>query len=203
MSDSGHDAGQAPPRPATAHASAEQRPEGHATEGHTTKGHTEGHVTGAPVVRPREAASPYPVSRLAPAFDLVDAAKAIQEASGALALFADARLRGLAEQVRALEAEARRVLEETHRSLELHRVECRFTKRPGHVYHAYERPDGSRYLSMLSPAEWAGRAPHAHLGSYRLEADQTFTPLEQVTERDRSTTELRALFRLPPREREP
>jgi hypothetical protein len=148
-----------------------------------------------PVVRAGDAASPYPVSRLAPAFDLVDAARAIQEASGALALFADGRLRGLAEQVRALEAEARRVLEETHRSLELHRAECRFAKRPGHVYHAYERPDGARYLSMLSPGEWGGRPPHAHLGSYRLEADQSFTPLEQVAERDRETSELRALFR--------
>ena len=64
------------------------------------------------------------------------------------------------------------------RDLELHRAECAFQKRPGATYHLYERGNGSLYFSMLSVEEWGGAPPHPHRGSYRLELDQSWTPVE-------------------------
>ncbi len=119
-------------------------------------------------------ASPYPVSRLAPAFGLVDTAREIEQADGLLTAVVTAELRVIAEQIRGLQEKAKEVLARAERDAALHRAECRFQKAPGRVYHLYEREDGTRVFSMLSPDDWGARAPGAFLGSYRLEADRSF-----------------------------
>ena len=81
--------------------------------------------------------------------------------------------------------QARDILETAERDTQLHHVPCNFTKVPGQTYHLYKRPDGSSYFSMLSPSDWAGKCPHNHLGSYRLEHDHSWTPAEQVELRSR------------------
>jgi hypothetical protein len=43
------------------------------------------------------------------------------------------------------------VFEETKLSVELHKVACNFVKKPGHIYHLYQRPSGQKYFGMLSP----------------------------------------------------
>ncbi len=40
---------------------------------------------------------------------------------------------------------------------------------------SHRKPDGQTFFSMLSPADWGGRPPQEHLGSYRLEADYSWT----------------------------
>ncbi|KAJ3654986.1 hypothetical protein Zmor_014135 [Zophobas morio] len=69
------------------------------------------------------------------------------------------------------------VFEETKLSIELHNVACNFVKRPGHIYHLYERPSGQKYLGMLSPQEWQN-APHTYLGSFMLESDSSWTSMK-------------------------
>ena len=130
-----------------------------------------------------EHASPYPLSRLAPRFDLVDAAREIQHADTLLGAVVGNKLSLIAEQIRALQAQARAIVEEARESGDLHRVECRFQKSAGGVYHLYRRPDRTRYFSLLSLDDWGGSPPHAFEGSFRLEADMSFTPLERVAER--------------------
>lgn len=129
-------------------------------------------------------ASPYPVSRLAPATQLVDLAKQIDQADAMLNTRVSAKLQVIADQVRVLQAEARSILEQTQRDQDLHRVQCNFKRQPGRIYHLYRRADDSRYFSMLSPAEWRGEPPHEFLGSYRLEADMSWTPAEAIDEPD-------------------
>lgn len=119
--------------------------------------------------------SPYPMSRLAPAHDLVDVARRIAEADAMVGAVASAKLRVIAEQIQALQDEARRVLEETRATLDLHRARCSFQRRPGQTYHLYRRPDGELYFSMLAPSDWSGAPPHAFEGSFRLELDQSWT----------------------------
>lgn len=127
--------------------------------------------------------SPYPTSRLAPVHDLVDVARQIAEADAMLGAVASAELGQIAGQIRALQARARDILEATRLSLELHQAQCSFQRRPGHVYHLYERPDGTRWLSMIGPAEWGAASPEQRfLGSYRLEADQRWTRLDSGSE---------------------
>lgn len=124
--------------------------------------------------------SPYPVSRLAPSHDLVDVARQIERADATIGAVVGGKLEMIARQIRALQEEARVLLEDTKRDLDLHRAECAFQKRVGATYHLYERDDGRLYFSMLSPDDWGGAPPHAFRGSYRLEADQSWTPSEHV-----------------------
>ncbi len=128
--------------------------------------------------------SPYPVSRLAAPIDLVDTAREIQDADQAIGNRTSAKLTAIADQIRALQEQAREVLEESQRDMDLHRARCSFQRRPGHVYHLYEDDGGGLYFSMLAPEDWREGPPHAYKGSYRLEADYSWTPLEQVDQPD-------------------
>ena len=128
--------------------------------------------------------SPYPVSRLAPATDLVDVAREIARADTMINVRASAKLHVIADQIRALQAQARAVLEEVRTDQDLHRAECGFKRLPGKVYHLYRRDDGTRYFSMLSPQDWGRSVPHEFLGSYRLEVDMSWTPAERMNDPD-------------------
>lgn len=130
--------------------------------------------------------APYPVSRLAPALDLVDLAKQIAQADAMLNTRVSAKLKVIADQVKLLQAEARTILEQTQRDQDLHRGQCNFKRQPGRIYHLYRRDDGNRYFSMLSPDEWRGQPPHEFAGSYRLESDMSWTPAEALDEPDDS-----------------
>lgn len=145
--------------------------------------------------RGQDREAPYPLSRLAAPISLVDAAREIERADQLIASTASAKLDVIAAQMRALRAQAEAVLHEARHDAELHRAEARFVRRPGSTYHLYEKGDGQRYWSLLSPDEWRGAAPHAYVGSFRLEADQSWTPLDQIAARDRARQPLSSLLR--------
>jgi hypothetical protein len=90
----------------------------------------------------------------------------------------------IAAQMHALRQQAEQVLTEARNNATLHRAEARFQRHPGKTYHLYERAERQRYWSLLAPADWNGQPPHVYVGSYRLEADQSWTPLERTVERD-------------------
>ncbi|MFW5926235.1 MAG: DUF2452 domain-containing protein [Myxococcota bacterium] len=133
-----------------------------------------------------EHASPYPLSRLAAPIDLVDAAREIEKADETIRSHVGSKLRVIVEQMRALRDQAQSVMEEAHRDAELHRAVCRFQKRPGRIYHLYRKPDDSLYFSMLSPEDWGQAPPHSYEGSYRLEADMSWTPAEKIGEQEQT-----------------
>lgn len=138
--------------------------------------------------------APYPVSRLAPAIDLVDLAREIDAADRMLSATAGARLQVIANQVRALQEEARQLLEQTRRDQALHRAQCSFKRIPGKTYHLYRRPDGSTYFSMLTPQEWRGKPPHEFVGSYRLENDMSWSAADECDRPDERQAILRRLL---------
>ena len=127
-------------------------------------------------------ASPYPVSRLAPAFGLVDLAREIDQADEMLANRAGTQLKLIADQVKVLQEQARAILQQTQRDQQLHRARCNFQKKPGQLYHLYHDSGGEPLLSMLSPEDWQGNPPNRFMGSFRLESDRSWTPLEQLKE---------------------
>jgi hypothetical protein len=135
-------------------------------------------------------AAPYALSRLSGPVSLVDAAREIERADQWIASTAGAQLEQIAEQMRVLREQAERVLQRARQDAALHRAEARFVRHPGKVYHLYEREDGQRYWSLLSPDDWRGVAPHPFVGSYRLELDQSWTPLAQTEARDRARAPL-------------
>lgn len=124
--------------------------------------------------------SPYPMSRLAPAHDLVDTAKEIALADRTIGNVVGGKLEVIARQIRALQDEAHTLLAAARRDLDLHRAECNLLKRVGKIYHLYRRENEQLYFSMLSPEDWAGKAPDAFVGSFRLEHDQSWTPVDDV-----------------------
>src|SRR5262245_43778639 len=125
--------------------------------------------------------TPYPTSRLAPRFELVDLAAEIARADETISTVASAKLELVRKQILALQEEARTILEQAAHAARLHRARCSFHKVPGHVYHLYRRGEDELYFSMLSPEEWGGAPPHPFEGSYRLENDQTFTRVGDVS----------------------
>ncbi len=134
--------------------------------------------------------APYPVSRMAPSFELVNLAEEISQADTTLASHASGKLRLIANQIKALQDEARQVLEQTQRDQLLHRAQCNFKRQPGKIYHLYQKTNGTSYFSMLAPAEWGNEPPHIFLGSYQLELDMSRTPVEELSEHDNKTEEI-------------
>ena len=123
-------------------------------------------------------AAPYGLSRLAPAYDLVDVAAQIQKADQTLATMTGGKLAVIADQIARLQEEARVLLERARRDAELHRAQCRFEKKAGGVYHLYRRDDGTTWFSLIGPDEWSTKQSHTFAGSYRLELDMSFTRVD-------------------------
>lgn len=134
--------------------------------------------------------APYPVSRMAPSFELVNLAEEISQADTTLAAHASGKLRLIASQIKALQDEARQILDQTQRDQMLHRAQCNFKRQPGKIYHLYQKPNGTNYFSMLSPAEWGDKPPHTFLGSYQLQLDMSWIPLEELASKDNETEEI-------------
>ena len=134
--------------------------------------------------------APYPVSRMAPSFELVNLAEEISQADTTLAAHASGKLRLIANQIKTLQDEARQVLEQTQRDQLLHRAQCSFKRQPGKTYHLYQKANGTSYFSMLAPAEWGSKPPHSFLGSYQLQIDMSWTPIEELTENNNETEEI-------------
>jgi hypothetical protein len=126
---------------------------------------------------------PYGTSRLAPRIDLVDMASEIERADSSLGIAVGARLETIRDQIRLLQKEAQEILEQAKLSAKLHRALCNFRKVPGKTYHLYGTEGTTYYFSMLSPDDWNGSPPHPFEGSYRLEADLSFTPAGKEKER--------------------
>jgi len=150
-----------------------------------------------PILHPeRDSSSPYPVSRLAPAFDTTDLAAEVARAESMLSTRTGAKLRVIADQIKALQVEARKVLDEARDEQRLNRADCSFKRIPGHSYHLYRKADGTNFFSMLSPADWRGEPPHPFLGSYRLEADYSWTPADKADAPDETGDLVAQLLRI-------
>ncbi|EIC20260.1 Protein of unknown function (DUF2452) [Thiorhodovibrio frisius] len=121
--------------------------------------------------------STYPVSRLAPAFHAPDLTEQVGRVEAMLSARTSAKLGLIADQIRHLQDSARAILKQAEDEQNLHQADCGFERKPGHIYHLYCKQDGSRFWSMLSPADWRGQPPHAFTGSYRLEGDYSWTRL--------------------------
>lgn len=138
--------------------------------------------------------APYPVSRLSPAFGLVELASEIAQADDKVAARANAQLQIIAEQMKSLQAEARKILEQAQQDQQLNHARCAFTRVPGRIYHLYRRPDGELEFSMLSPQEWGGKPPHEYIDSYQLGLDMRWTAMDDLSGQDATSESVRTLL---------
>ncbi|XP_037736973.1 uncharacterized protein C1orf50 homolog [Chelonia mydas] len=116
--------------------------------------------------------------------ELVALAQQVQQADEFIRANACNRLTVIAEQIRYLQEQARKVLDEANRDADLHHVDCNIVKKPGNIYYLYRRESGQRYFSILSPKEWGTSCPHEFLGAYKLQHDMSWTSSENIEKRD-------------------
>uniref|UniRef100_A0ABM5EKV1 Uncharacterized protein C1orf50 homolog n=1 Tax=Pogona vitticeps TaxID=103695 RepID=A0ABM5EKV1_9SAUR len=135
-----------------------------------------------------------PAARKARPSDLVALAEQLEKADDFIRANACNRLTVIAEQIRYLQEQARKVLEEANRDADLHHVACNFVKKPGKVYYLYKRENGQRYFSMLSPEEWGASCPSEFLGGYKLQHDMSWTPSDEMEKRDAELNVLEKLL---------
>ncbi|XP_034264148.2 uncharacterized protein C1orf50 homolog [Pantherophis guttatus] len=134
-----------------------------------------------------------PAARKSQPSDLVALAEQVGKADEFVRANACNRLTVIAEQIRYLQEQARKVLEDAKRDADLHHVACNFVKKPGNTYYLYRRESGQRYFSLLSPKEWGANCPSEFLAAYRLQHDLSWTPSDEAEKRD---TELNVLEKL-------
>ncbi|XP_002739964.1 uncharacterized protein C1orf50 homolog [Saccoglossus kowalevskii] len=115
--------------------------------------------------------------------DLVELARHVQKADEFVRANAGNKLMTIAEQIRHLQKQAKKVLEEAKRDADLHHAACNIKKRPGQIYYLYKRESGQKYFSILSPEEWGTNCPHDYLGAYKLEFDMSWTPAKNIEKR--------------------
>ena len=115
--------------------------------------------------------------------DLVELAAQVEKADQFTRATAGSKLQVIAEQVRFLQEQARKVLEEARMNALLHKTSCNFKKIPGKTYYVYKQRKNpeEEFLSMISPQEWGESGPEFVQG-YRLEFDMSWTELKVTTE---------------------
>ncbi|XP_052853413.1 uncharacterized protein C1orf50 homolog [Drosophila gunungcola] len=116
--------------------------------------------------------------------DIIELAQQIQNADKQLKHTTCHKLGVIMEQIKMLQAQAMNILKESNLNRDLHSAACNFTKKPGQIYHLYQRASGQNYFSMLSPEEWNLSVDQTFKGSYRLEYDLSWTPVDKIKEQD-------------------
>jgi len=84
------------------------------------------------------------------------------------------------QQIELLARQAQEIRKRKELSLLIYEARLGFKPQIGHVYHLYEKKDGSHMLSLVAPAEWGGAGPFKQfVSSVRLLADHTWVEIGQ------------------------
>jgi len=121
---------------------------------------------------------PHPSRTLDPAYTIVDQAHEIQSADQSIQTHVTGKLDLIVKQIRSLQQEAKAIMDQAQRDMELHRVKCNFVKKIGQIIHLYKKTNGESYFSLLSLDDWEGKPPHQFMGSYLLNPDNSFEKMD-------------------------
>lgn len=131
-----------------------------------------------------ELVSSYQTTRVGDPMDLVALAAQVQKGDEFVKANACNKLIVIADQIRYLQEQARKALEEAKRDADLHHAACNIVKKPGTMYYLYQRPSGQKYFSIISPKEWGPSCPHPFMGAFKLQPDMSWTPVEEVEKKE-------------------
>ncbi|XP_067946538.1 uncharacterized protein C1orf50 homolog [Watersipora subatra] len=133
-------------------------------------------------------------TKTASAYDIVELAQVVKRGDEGVHSTACNKLSVIAEQIRFLQEQAKQVLEKARKDAELHHAACNIVKKPGSIYYLYERDSGQKYISIISPKEWGSNAPKKYHGGYRLEMDRSWTPIDEIHQKDEEIKLLGTVF---------
>lgn len=86
------------------------------------------------------------------------------------------------EQMKTLAKQIQDIQNRVYVSDLIYNAEIKFTPIIGKIYYLYERNDGIRYLSLLSPTEWKDKLEDKFIAEVRLNADHTWKVLHSSKE---------------------
>lgn len=85
------------------------------------------------------------------------------------------QLEQIRKQIELLALQAQEIQKRKELSLLIYDAKLSFSPVIGHIYHLYEKRDGTHVLSMVSPTEWGGSGPFLRcIASVKLLADHTW-----------------------------
>lgn len=85
------------------------------------------------------------------------------------------QLEQIRKQIELLALQAQEIQKRKELSLLIYDAKLSFSPVIGHIYHLYEKRDGTHVLSMVSPTEWGGSGPFRRcIASVKLLADHTW-----------------------------
>ncbi len=120
----------------------------------------------------------YPARTSDPPITLTDIAKEIERSEEIIKININGKLDLILKEINRLKEEAKTIIEQAYKDLELHKIKCNFQKIPGEVICLYKRENEELYFSRLSPDDWKKNPPDEFIGSYRLRFDRTFEKLD-------------------------
>lgn len=113
-----------------------------------------------------------------PKISIVDQAKEIEKASEILNLKVNSKLEVILKQIRFLQEEAKKIINEAYNDIELHKVKCSFEKRPDETIYLYKDHNRELFFSRISPQEWGEIIDYEYLGAYKMRIDRSFEKIE-------------------------
>ncbi len=84
------------------------------------------------------------------------------------------QLNQIKKQIELLAEQAKRIQKRVEVSEKIYQADIGFEPTAGHIYHLYEKQDGTWMLSLLSPIEWGSKNSYEFVSSVRLMADHTW-----------------------------
>lgn len=86
------------------------------------------------------------------------------------------QLKLIAKQIMALKNEALEIIEESNIQDQLQSINPSFKIVSGNYYYLYEKNDGQKYFSMISPEQWSNK--DRFLGKYLYDYDKKYVKEE-------------------------
>ena len=112
---------------------------------------------------------------------------------------AGSKLSAIAEQVKFLQAQANKCLQDAQRDKEINHMACNMVRRPGNVYYIYKRKSviknqiSTEYMSLIAPEEWGPDGPE-FVTAYKLNHDMTWTPMADIAQKDAENAKIDQLL---------
>ena len=94
----------------------------------------------------------------------------------------DRQMHQLKEQMETLVKQAKSLQRRKEISEIIYRAALGFRPVVGHIYHLYEKKDGSHTISLIAPQEWGSKMPYVFLATCQLLYDHTWEILTQAEE---------------------
>ena len=91
----------------------------------------------------------------------------------------DRQMNQLKEQMETLVAQAKSLQQRKQISEIIYGANFGFRPVMGHVYHLYEKKDGSHTISLIAPDEWGRSKPYIYMATVQLLYDHTWEILKQ------------------------